>query len=167
MEIAVRVEAGAVELPAVAYRWDADTDILTAILEVGAKGDGMSGSVGVEGSDGSWLIFDVSGGRIAGVEVAVWPDVRKVGTLVPPLEARPALLTIPSRTSQPGVASVEVDTRIVADADASERTIHFRFGAPRSMRAVRVAKDMLLDVDDADRIAGVWLLNVPPFPTEQ
>ncbi|MFI5233934.1 MAG: hypothetical protein ACHQSE_15675 [Gemmatimonadales bacterium] len=167
MAIAVRVEAGAAEVPAVEYRWDADTDILTATLSACAKGDGMSGSVGVEGSDGSWLIFDVSGGRIAGLEVAVWPDVRKVGALVPPPDAAAAVVTIPARSSQPGFASLEVDTRVVADADASERTIHFRFGAARSMRAVRVAKDMIFDVDDSDRIAGVWLLNVPPFPTDQ
>ncbi|HEY2849812.1 MAG TPA: hypothetical protein VGI97_08040 [Gemmatimonadaceae bacterium] len=167
MEIAVRVEAGSVALSAVDYRWDADTDILTAMLGGASKGDGMSGSVEVEGSDGSWLIFDVSGGRIAGIEVAVWPDVRKVGTLVPPVDAVAALVTIPARASQPGIASVEVDTRVVADADASERTIHFRFGAARAMRAVRVAEDMIFDVDESDRIAGVWLLNVPPFPTEQ
>ena len=167
MEIAVRVEPGAAVLPAVEYRWDADTDILTAMLGASVKGEGMSGSVEVEGSDGSWLIFDVSGGRVAGVEVAVWPDVRKVGTLVPPADAVPALVTIPARASQPGIASLEVDTRLVADADASERTIHFRLGAVRSVRAVRVAEDMIFDVDDADRIAGVWLLNVPPFPTDQ
>jgi hypothetical protein len=167
LEIAVRVEAAAAALPAVEYRWDADTDILTALLGAGVKGDGMSGSVEVEGSDGSWLIFDVSSGRIAGIEVAVWPDVRKVGALVPPADAAPALVTIPARASQPGVASLEVDTRVVADADASERTIHFRFGAARSMHAVRVAQDMIFDVDESDRIAGVWLLNVPPFPTDQ
>ncbi|HTR76754.1 MAG TPA: DUF2283 domain-containing protein, partial [Gemmatimonadaceae bacterium] len=104
---------------------------------------------------------------IAGVEVAVWPDVRKVGALVPPADAVAAHVTIPARPSQPGVASLEVDTHIVAEADASERTIHFRFGPPRALRAVRVADDVILDVDDADRIAGVWLLNVPPFPSDQ
>ncbi|HXD22157.1 MAG TPA: hypothetical protein VN613_02275 [Gemmatimonadaceae bacterium] len=167
MEIAARVDTGTAALPAVEYRWDADTDILTAIVGGAAKGEGMSGSVEVEGSDGSWLIFDVSGGRIAGVEVAVWPDVRKVATLVPPAGATPAVVTIPSRPSQPGVASLEVDTHLVADADASERTIHFRFGSARPMRAVRVAEDMIFDVDDADRITGVWMLNVPPFPSDQ
>ena len=167
MAIGVRVQAGIAELPAVEYRWDVDTDILTATLSGGAKGEGMSGSVGVEGSDGSWVMFDVSGGRIAGVEVAVWPDVRKVGALLPPADAEPGLVTIPSRESQPGIASVEVETHVVADADASERTIHFRFGAARALRAVRVARDIIFDVDDAQHLAGVWLLNVPPFPSNQ
>jgi hypothetical protein len=65
------------------------------------------------------------------------------------------------------VAALEIDTRLVADADPSERTIHFRFGATRSVRAARVAKDLIFDVDDSNHIAGVWLLNVPPFPTDQ
>jgi hypothetical protein len=167
LEITVHVEPGTSELPAVEYRWDADTDILTATMNAGAKGQGMSGSVEIEGSDGSWLIFDVSGGRIAGVEVAVWPDVRKVAALTPPADAVPSLVTIPGRPSHPGVAALEIDTRLVADADASERTIHFRFGAARSVRAARVAQDLIFDVDESSHIAGVWLLNVPPFPTDQ
>jgi hypothetical protein len=168
LEIAVHVDAGTSELlPAVEYRWDADTDILTATMNAGTAGQGMSGSVEIEGSDGSWLIFDVHGGRIAGVEVAVWPDVRKVSALAPPADAVASIVTIPSRPSQPGVASVEIDTRLIADADTSERTIHFRFGASRAVRPVRVAQDLIFDVDDASHIAGVWLLNVPPFPTNQ
>ena len=167
MEIAVRVEAEAGELPSVEYRWDADTDILTATMHGGAKGTGSSGSIEIEGSDGSWLIFDVSGGRIAGVEVAVWPDVRKVETLTPPADAVPGLVSIPAPVSPAGVASLEVDTRLVADADASERTIHFRFGAARTARAVRAARDLIFDLDETNHMAGVWLLNVPPFPTDQ
>jgi hypothetical protein len=170
LDIAVHVEQhapGSAELPSIEYRWDADTDILTALLSGGPKSTGMSGSVEVEGADGSWLIFDVSGGRIEGVEVAVWPDVRKVSGLKAPADASPSFVTIPSRPSQPGVASLEIDTRLAADADPSERTIHFRFGAARTMRAVRVAQDLILDVDDSNHIAGVWLLNVPPFPTDQ
>ncbi len=163
----MHVESMAAALPAVEYRWDADTDILTAAMDAGAKGQGMSGSVEIEGSDGSWLIFDVNGGRIAGVEVAVWPDVRKVGVLAPPADAAASLVTIPARVSQPGVAALEIDMRLVADADATERTIHFRFGAPRTVRAVRVAQDLIFDIDDANHIAGLWLLNVPPFPANQ
>jgi hypothetical protein len=164
LEIAVHVEPGTTELSPVEYRWDTDTGILTATLNAGVKGQGMSGSVEIEGSDGSWLIFDVSSGRIAGVEVAVWPDVRRVPALTPP-DAAPSRVTIPARPSQPGVVSLEIDTHLVADADASERTIHFRFGGVRPTHAVRVALDLIFDVDDSNHIAGVWLLNVPPFPT--
>jgi hypothetical protein len=167
LDISVQVEPASDGLPTVKYRWDSDTDILTATMDAGHKGKGMSGSVEMEGADGSWLIFDVSGGRIAGVEVAVWPDVRKKASLAPPADAAPALVMIPSRQSQPGIASLEIETQLVCDADSSERTIHFRFGPARAMRAVRVAQDLIFDVDEANHIAGVWLLNVPPFPTDQ
>jgi hypothetical protein len=154
-------------LPHVDYRWDTDTDILTASLRSRAIGEGLSGSVEMEGPDGSWVIFDVHGGHIAGVEIAVWPEVRKVGALAPPADAAPGRVSIPSRTSEPAIAALEVDTHLAADADAEEKTIHFRFGAGRPARAVRIAQDMVLDIDDRDALAGVWLLNVPPFPRDQ
>jgi hypothetical protein len=97
----------------------------------------------------------------------VWPDVRKVGDLKAPGDASTGIITVPARPSQPGVASLEIDTRLVADADAAEKTIHFRFGAARQVRAVRPAEDIVFDIDESDHIAGVWLLNVPPFPTHQ
>lgn len=167
MDVELRVEPGATALPAVHYRWDPDTDILTATVAGGGEGRGMSGSVEIEGSDGSWLILDVNAGRIAGVEVAVWPDVQKVSHLPCPADVTPAVVTVPSRSSQPGVAAVEVDTRIDAEADAAERTIHFRFGSTRPVSTVRVAQDLLLDLDERRRLVGAWLLNVPPFPVQR
>ena len=164
MDIAVRVEAATSALPAVDYRWDADTDILTASLRAAGVSEGMSGSVEIEGRDGSWLILEASSGRIVGIEVAVWPDVRKVGALAPPSDPVPSLVALPARRSQPGVAVLEVDTMLAATADKAERTIHFRIGASRPTRPVSVAQDIILDIDERERIAGVWLLNVPPFP---
>ena len=148
------------------YRWDADTDILTANLRAGAVSEGMSGSVELTGSDGSWLVLDVAKGRINGVEVAVWPDVRTRPTLAPPTEAKFAKVTVPSRRSQPGIASVEVGGALIAEADSAERTIHFRLGNAKQITTIRIARDVLLDVDDQNRIGGVWLLNVPPFPSD-
>lgn len=166
MNIAVQIEPiGA--LSDVEYRWDTDTDILTATLRNGATGKGMNGSVELTGSDGSWVVLDVEAGRIHGVEVAVWPDVRKVATLVPPGDAQNASVIVPSRQSPSEVAAVEVDTSLIAEADQSERTIHFKLGVKRPVRAVRFARDLVLELDERDRIAGLWLLNVPPFPENE
>jgi hypothetical protein len=167
MDIDVRVESVEGALPRVDFRWDVDTDILTATLRTTAVGEGMSGSVEVTGSDGSWLIFDVNAGRIAGVEVAVWPDVRTVEGLVAPAAPADARVSIPTRRSQPGVAAVEVETRLTAESDTAEKTIHFRIGGARATRAIRLADDLLLDIDEREQIAGVWFLNVPPFPAEK
>jgi hypothetical protein len=168
VEIAVRLGPPPAAAPAdVEYRWDTDTDILTATVRANSVSEGMSGSVGVEGADGSWLMFDVSAGHIRGIEVAVWPQVQKRSGLQPPAETEHASVTIPTRLSQPGIASLEVDTALSAESDHDERTIHFRIGRARSGRAVRIARDIVLDVADGGRLTGVWLLNVPPFPDAQ
>jgi hypothetical protein len=152
------------ELPPVRYRWDADTDILSVSMRPASVSEGLSGSVDIEGADGAWLMLDVSGGRLTAIEVAVWPDVKTVEPLTPPATEGAARLRVPSGDSGPGTAAVEVDTRIQAVADKAERTIHFRIGPLRSSRALRVARDLLVEVDARSRIAGLWLLNVPPFP---
>src|SRR5262249_6953726 len=77
VEISVQVEAAAGTPAPVEYRWDTDTAILTAHVAQAADGKGMSGSVELAGNDGSWLILDMHGGGIRGVEIAVWPDVQK------------------------------------------------------------------------------------------
>jgi hypothetical protein len=162
--VAVQIEPAA-NVPAVEYRWDADTDILTARLR-GANGrTGMSGSVELEGSDGSWLILDVASGCIDGVEVAVWPDVHKRATLTPPSTIEDGLVLVPLRASQPGAVLLEVETPLLAESDEAERVIYFRVGLKRDVRTVRLGRDLLLDLDPQSRIAGFWLLNVPPFPS--
>lgn len=164
MKVAVQVQP-ADSVPAdVEYRWDPDTDILSAQLTSRTTGDGLSGSVGLEGNDGSWVILDVSAGRIAGVEVAVWPDVRELPAFSPPAHVVDAEVVVPATRTKADVASLEVDTHLVAEADAGQRNFHFRLGAPRGARTVRVARDLLFDVDDKNRISGLWLLNVPPCP---
>ena len=162
MTVAVQLEPAG-SIPAVEYRWDADTDILTARLRGAAKRVGASGSVEVEGADGSWLILDLAGGCIDGVEVAVWPDVHKRRGLAPPA-AEDAHVVVPT-TDAREVASVEVETRLLAEADDAQRVIHFRLGGPQPVRTVRLGRDLLLDVDPQSRIAGLWLLNVPPSPS--
>lgn len=151
------------ELPPVEYRWDRDTDILCAMLRPQGVGEGVSGSLDIEGADGAWLTLELTDGRLAAIEVAVWPDVASVDTLPLPTITDSARVRVPSDGSAK-LAAMEVDTAIRAVADAPERTIHFRIGPPRAVRAVRVARDLLLEVDAKQRIAGLWFLNVPPFP---
>ena len=165
MNLAVQLEPAAGTCPAVQYRWDADTDILTARLEGVDKGAGMSGSVEVQGTDGSWLIFDVAAGRIAGVEVAVWPDVHKRPALTAPKAVEDALVIIPARASQPGIASLGVETPLMAEADGDKTLIHFRIGARRDVRTIRLGNTLLLEVDTQHKVAGLWMLKVPPHPS--
>ena len=165
MNVAVQLEPSSGSLAAVEYRWDTDTDILTARLTAPADGTGASGSLELEGPDGTWLILDVERGRLMGVEVAVWPEVRKRAQLAPPVVAEDVRVIVPLRASEPGAALLEVDTPIHAESDEAERVIHFQIGAKREVRSVRLGRELLLDLDMKGRIAGLWLLDVPPFPS--
>jgi hypothetical protein len=166
VKIPIQLEPAETHAPpaGVEYRWDPDTEILSAQLTSKASGKGLSGSVELEGSDGSWLIIDVSSGRILGVEVAVWPEVHKRRALQPPGEVEDAGVLVPSRRSKPGLAAVEVETAMLAEADDAERVFHFTLGKPKQTRTVRLARDVMLDIDGSNHLAGLWLLNVPPFP---
>ena len=164
MNVVVHLEPATDSCPGVEYRWDADTDILLARLQGAEANVGMSGSVDFQGADGSWVILDVAGGRIRGVEVAVWPQVHKRSGLAAPGMIEEGRVLIPSRASQPGIAAVEVEVPLMAEADADRRVIHFRVGPRREARSIRIGSDLLLDIDQQSRIAGLWLLNVPPSP---
>lgn len=166
VKIPIQVEPAAGKAPAVEYRWDPDTEILSAQLNPRPAGDGMSGSVEVEGVDGSWLILDIASGRINGVEVAVWPNVRTRSSLQPPGTIEDAHVLVSTRRPQPGIAALEVETPLLAETDEAERLFHFTLGRPRKIRTVRFARDLLLDVDGSSHLAGLWMLNVPPFPAQ-
>lgn len=166
MKIPIQVEpspAGG-SAPTVEYRWDPDTQILSAQLTPRSVGDGMSGSVELEGADGSWLILDVSAGHINGVEVAVWPDVQKRRSLHPPGTVEDAHVIVRDRKPTADVAALEFETPMLAEADEAEQVFHFVLGKRRQTRTVRFARDLLVDLDGANNLAGLWLLNVPPFP---
>ena len=52
------------------------------------------------------------------------------------------------------------------EADEAEQVFHFMLGRRRQTRTVRFARDILVDVDGSNHLAGLWLLNVPPFPAQ-
>jgi len=152
--------------PKTVYTWDADTDILSASVRLAPAKSGKSGSVEVEGTDGSWIILDLLDEHISGVEIAVWPGVTKREALAMPPTVQDAAVRVPAGGKAPAVTAFEVEIPMSAETDAQERNFHFRLGVPRETSAVRVAQDLLLDVDATNHVAGVWLLNVPPFPDE-
>jgi hypothetical protein len=165
--VTIVVEVGPPEgaEPQVAFRWDPDTDILLAQIQRASSSTGSTGSVEFEGADGSWIILDLEDEQVAGIEIAVWPEVNKRSALTPPAKIRPASIRVPGRDAGE-VTAVEVDTPVFAEADHAERNFHFRLGSQRECTPVRVGRDLLLEVDATNHVAGLWLLNVPPFPDE-
>ncbi|MEX2157319.1 MAG: hypothetical protein WD773_10835 [Gemmatimonadales bacterium] len=167
MHFEAKIEPLGGKLPKVTYRWDPETDILTVACKGGgaAKSNGMNGTVDLEGGDGSFVVIDVAGGTLRGVDVVTWPDdVRTVASLEPPEPNKEGQVTFPDRRSQPGVAAVEVDTPLTVDKNQNESVFHIRVGRQRAATIVRVADHLLIEVDKQSRIAGLWLLEVPPFP---
>jgi hypothetical protein len=74
---------------------------------------------------------------------------------------------LPTRRSQPSVAAVEVDTALAIDTNAAESVFHVRLGPARQATTVRVADGLLVEVDEQEELAGLWLLDVPPFPADE
>jgi hypothetical protein len=62
------------------------------------------------------------------------------------------------------VVAVEVDASLVIDTNATESTFHVRVGPSRPVTAARVADGFLVEVDEHEELAGLWLTGVPPFP---
>jgi len=154
------------KLPKVTYRWDAETDILTVSCKGTARnGKGLSGTVDLEGADGSFVVLDVADGALRGLDVVTWPDdIKTVNTLTPPADPKEGAVIFPSRNSQPGVAAVEVDTALMMEKNDAESILHLRVGRARTATPVRVGDHLLVEIDKQNRLAGVWLLDVPPFP---
>src|SRR6476646_9127304 len=105
MSLTVQIEPPRGATPSVSYRWDTDTDILSAQVD-GSPPEGPVATVELQGHDGSWLILDVRGGRIRGVEVAVWPDVRKMPKLAPP-QAEAGEVVLPAKHASGGASAVD------------------------------------------------------------
>lgn len=166
MHYETKIEPFAGKLPKVSYRWDPETDILSAVCRGLPKADGMDGSIDLEGRDGSFVLLDVAGGQLRGLDVVSWPeDVRTVDALAVPVAREAARVTFPTRRSQPSVAAVEVDTALVVEKNAAESVFHIRVGRTRPATVARVADHLLVEVDKQSRLAGFWLLEVPPFPS--
>jgi len=167
MAIAARIDKLDGKLPHIAYRWDPETEILSGQFKGSKKASGLTGSVELEGAEGSFVVLDVQAGVVRGLEVVVWPETTIADNLVPPEPKSKGQLVMPSRPSQPGVAAVEVDTQRSAAKRADESVIHLRVGPKRRVETVQLADGLIVEVDGEGNIAGLWLVDVPPFPQTQ
>lgn len=165
MQFDARLEPVEGKLPKMSYRWDPETDILTATCKPVSKGTGMSGTIDLQGSDGAFVVLDVADGTLRGFDIVTWPDdVPEVAGLAAPAPLEEGRLSFPARPSQPGIAAVEVDTALQIDKNPGETVFHIRVGRARAVRPVRVADNLIVELDKQGRIGGLWLLDVPPFP---
>lgn len=168
MGLAAEIVPRTGKAPHATWKWDAETDILTGAVKGGGKGKGgLSGSVELEGGDGSFILLDVADGAIRGVEVVVWPDVRTVASLALPADAADGDVVLPERKAHVEVAAVEVDAAITIETNAAESLFRIRIGPSRRARAVKVADGLVVEVDERGEMSCLWLSGVPPFPQDE
>jgi hypothetical protein len=164
MHYEAKIEPLGGKLPKVSYRWDPETDILSATCKGLPKATGMDGTVDLEGNDGSFVLLDVAGGLLRGLDVVTWPDdIRTIDALAAPAAAKQARVLFPSRRSARG-GGRRRDTALTVEKNADESVFHIRVGRTRPITVLRVADHLLVEVDKQSRLAGLWLLEVPPFP---
>ena len=162
--LGAKVEALDGELPSVVFHWDAETEILSGVLEGVEGGRGLTGSVELEDRKGSVITLDFQVGELRGIEVVVWPATETVESLRRPEGDRQGCLVVPARPSQPGVAVVEADVPLAVERSPDESVIHLRVGARHVVERVQLADHLLIELDEDAEVAGFWLLEVPPFP---
>jgi len=169
MRISVQLEAATQAPSDVRYLWNSRSDVLSAQVAPDALGEltiASCGSVGLQGHDGSWLMLELVAGQIAGVEVAAWPKIQHLADVAVPANVGDVRALVPKLCPEAGANSLAMGTRVLAEADPSERNFHFMLGRRPTKRTVRIARDLLLDVDERSHITGLWLLNVPPCHVE-
>ena len=164
MAFAAKVEKLDGKLPKMAYKWDTETEILSGQFKGGRKSGGLTGSVELEGAEGSFVVLDVVAGVVRGLEIVVWPEVSLVADLKAPEPKSNGQLIMPGRPSQPGIAAVEVDTNLSAEKRPDESVIHLRVGPRRKSEVVQLAEGLIAEVDEKGNISGLRLIGVPPFP---
>lgn len=165
MNVEARIEPLDGKLPKVSYHWDPETDILSVACKGGGRATGLNGTVDLAGSDGSFVVIDVAGGCVRGVDIVAWPDdIRTLDTLAAPGACKDARVVFPSRKSQVGVAAVELDTALTVEKNQTESVFHIRVGRFRAAAVVRIGDRLLVELDKQSRLAGLWFLDVPPFP---
>ncbi|MDQ3427819.1 MAG: hypothetical protein M3477_08300 [Gemmatimonadota bacterium] len=163
MQMEARVEPLTGSLPAISWRWDPETDILSGAFKGNRKSGGLTGTVELTDAEGSVAVLDVNNGVICGLDVVVWPEVSTLADLHVPAQLTDGRVVLPSRPSRPGVASLEVDTTLSIRTNSTESVFHLRIGPRRTTEVVRVADNFYVEVDQQGGVAGFWMTNVPPF----
>ena len=150
-------------LPAIRWRWDAETDILSGSFRQ-ALAEGLDGTIELNDPEGAVAVLDIADGRIAGLDVVVWPEVETSRSLALPSGASSGRLELAAPRRMRGAASYEVEATISIRANPSETLYHLRVGDEKPARVVRIADHLYIELDADDGIAGCWLADVPPFP---
>lgn len=164
MSIQAHIESLENKLPALNWRWDPETDILSGAFKASRKISGLTGTLELSDDAGSVAVVEVSDGVICGLDMVVWPEVTSAPGLAVPAYLTDGRVVVARRPSRPGISAVEVDATLRITTDPFETVFHLRVGDDRKVELVRIADHLLVEVDEDGYVAGFWLTGVPPFP---
>ncbi len=174
MKLTVATKQISGDPPKLDYCWDADTSILGARLsrehpDAERAPAATDGIVQIVSPDGAFMHFEIAGGRMTALEIALWPELAPSRSIkLPEPEDGYAEVSFVARGERARAGAVVGLTLLVqAVPDFPARTMQLRFGAGRSHRAVRAADSLLVGTDHSGRLASLWFLNVPGFAQTQ
>ena len=149
-------------LPVLSWRWDAETDILSGSFRAPGAST-LDGTIELNDVEGAIAVLDISNGAVSGLDIVVWPEVTTSRTLLPPSSVESGRLALTGPTG--ATWSFEIEAPLVIRTNAGENVYHLRLGEQRVARVVRVADQLLVELDPDGALAGCWLVGVPPFPS--
>jgi hypothetical protein len=161
----VRVEPLGGALPVVTWRLDEETEILAGGFKVPSRGQpGVSASVELTDPEGAIVVLDIHSGRLTGLDIVIWPAVELHTAMTPPVPARDAEILWPARPAPAdSTAALEIETGLSATINGAGTVLHLALGATRAVETVRIGDHLMVDVDSRQRLAGFWLLDLPPL----
>lgn len=164
MKLGVHIEPLGGKLPAIVWRWDPETDILSGAFRASRKVGGITGSIEITDEDGSVAVLDVADGVICGLDLVVWPEVTTDSRLRVPAQLTEGRVVVSATAGAPGISSLEIDAPLRVRTDPGESLFHLAIGPARDAEVVRVADNFHIEVDAEGGLAGLWLTQVPTFP---
>jgi hypothetical protein len=164
MTLATQIAPLQDQLPQMEFHWDFDTEILTGKLAAGLPYPAQPQAIELGDAGGSFVTLSLDGSMLAGLEVVVWPEYKTSTALTPPRPEREGRLEIQLDEAAQKAGVVELKVELSCEKNGDESTIHLVVGDPRAVDSVTLAENLLAEVDAKGRLAGFWLLAVPPFP---
>jgi len=162
MHFEARIEPLTGKLPKVSYRWTRRPTSSQSPVRNG-ESDGAQRTVDLEGGDGSFVVIDV-----AGAASTAWTSspgrTTSAHATTSPSRSRPRRRVVFRAGSRSRGWRRSSGHRTHRGEEPTESVLHIRVGRQRVASVVRVADLLLVEVDKNSRLAGLWFLDVPPFP---
>jgi ribosomal 50S subunit-recycling heat shock protein len=115
-------------------------------------------------AEGAIAVLDVADGAVAGLDMVVWPEVTSTRALAPPPRVETGRVVLRGPRADRTTA-VEIESVLTVRTNPGESLYHLKLGGLPAARAIRVADQLLVELDAEDGLVGCWLMGVPPFPS--